>query len=130
MPVYQVNGVTVDLHDSPVKPNVGLRGAGMPYFGLTRSISDRRGNRIVLDYVPPKQYQAAEVPGTSGCKVCHQNSPEFGQIRTAKLFPADVPDTGSPAWTMVFRAYPRTCLSRMIEHPRCRNPWKSMVDFS
>ena len=29
-----------------------------------------------------------------------------------------------------FRAYPRTCLSRMIEHPRCRNPWKSMVDFS
>jgi hypothetical protein len=27
-------------------------------------------------------------------------------------------------------SYPRTCFSRMIEHPRCRKPWESNVDFS
>ncbi len=31
---------------------------------------------------------------------------------------------------MLSRTYPRTCLMRMMEHPRCRNPWKRAVDFS
>jgi transposase InsO family protein len=35
-----------------------------------------------------------------------------------------------PVVLVVIRAYPRTCLSRMMEHPRWRKPWKSMVDFS
>jgi hypothetical protein len=28
------------------------------------------------------------------------------------------------------RGYPRTCFSRMMEQPRWRKPWKSIVDFS
>ena len=28
------------------------------------------------------------------------------------------------------RTYPKTSLSNSIVHPRCRNPWNSVVDFS
>lgn len=85
-----VNANGVIDHDPP--PD----GDGAPFYGLLKEISDRQGNRVVMEYCGVQEFYS------EGCYqpllrylTCNQK----GQLKRVKLIP---PEESTPAWTLVY----------------------------